>query len=64
MAAYNFNNNEYFHRPVPNWLLGLDIPDYELIVHLICAKVWGSQWTGTQIEGFTDNTASFYLNLL
>ena len=39
VAAYNFQNNEYFHRPVPEWLLGRGIADYELIVHLICAKV-------------------------
>ena len=61
VAAYNFNTNEYFHRPVPSWLLGLDICDYELIVHLICAKVWGSGWTGSQIEGHTDNSATFFL---
>ena len=31
------------------------------MVHLICAKVWGSGWTGKQIEGHTDNMATFYL---
>ena len=61
VGAHNFQTNEYFHRPVPEWLLGRGIADYELIVHLICAKVWGPNWTGTQIDGFTDNQNSLYL---
>ena len=61
IAAFNFETNEYFHRPVPEWLLGLHIADYELIVHLVVARVWGPSWGGKEIQGYTDNDASYYL---
>jgi len=61
IAAYNFHLHQYFHRPVPDHLLGLNIADYELMVILICARVWGNSWRGLEIEGFTDNENALHL---
>ena len=61
VAAFNFELNEYFHRPVPDNLLGLGIADYELIVHLLAARVWGQGWRGYEIQGYTDNEPSYHL---
>ena len=61
IAAFNFQRNEYFHRPVPPSLAHLDIADLELIVHLICARVWGHSWNALKIQGFTDNMSSYHL---
>ena len=61
IGAYNFDNHEYFHSPIPDWLPPLDIADYELLVHVIAAVVWGPSWRGLEIDGYTDNQATQHL---
>ena len=61
VAAFNFQRNEFFHCPVPERLLGRDIADYELLVHLVSAKLWGPTWGQQEIQGHTDNMATHHL---
>ena len=41
LGAYNFDNHEYYHRPVPDYMVEWDIGTLELVNHLVVARVWG-----------------------
>ena len=40
LGAFNFETNEYFHTPIPDWFPVICIADYELLVHVIAGIVW------------------------
>ena len=61
VGAYNFDTNEYFHRPVPDHMLGWDIGSLELVNHVVVARVWGPTWAGVEVTGFTDNQSAMHL---
>ena len=61
IGAFNFENNEYFYRPVPDYMTNWDIGTLELINHLVVARVWGHAWTGIEITGYTDNQSAMHL---
>ena len=61
IGAFNFDNNEFFHRPVPSYMSEWDIGTLELVNHLAVARVWGHAWAGLEITGYTDNQSAMYL---
>ena len=61
LGAYNFDNHEYYHRPVPDYMVNWDIGDLELVNHLVVARVWGPGWSGVEVTGFTDNQSAMHL---
>ena len=61
LGAYNFETNEYYHRPVPDHMLDWDIGDLELVNHLVVARVWGPTWAGVEVTGYTDNQSAMHL---
>ena len=61
LGAFNFDNCEYYHRPVPDHMVGWDIGDLELVNHLVVARVWGPSWAGLEITGYTDNQSAMHL---
>ena len=61
IGAFNFDNSEYFHRPVPDYMADWDIGMLELVNHLVVARVWGHTWAGLEITGYTDNQSAMHL---
>jgi hypothetical protein len=61
LGAFNFENYEYYHRPVPDYMVGWDIGTLELVNHLVVARVWGPSWAGLEIIGYTDNQSAMHL---
>ena len=59
--AYNFDNHEYYHRPVPDYMVEWDIGTLELVNHLVVARVWGPSWAGLEVTGYTDNQSAMHL---
>ena len=61
LGAFNFDNKEYYHMPVPEYMADWDIGTLELINHLVVARVWGPAWAGIEITGYTDNQSAMHL---
>ena len=61
LGAYNFDNHEYYHRPVPDYMVEWDIGTLELVNHLVVARVWGPSWAGLEVTGYTDNQSAMHL---
>ena len=61
IGAFNFDNCEYYHRPVPDYMVDWDIGMLELVNHLVVARVWGPTWAGLEITGYTDNQSAMHL---
>ena len=61
LGAFNYQNGEFFHRPVPAHMVYWDIGDLELVNHIVVARVWGPSWAGLEITGFTDNQSAMHL---
>ena len=57
IGGFNHQTGEYFACSPPLSCAGWHISDYELVAHLIAAKLWGNKWGSQQILGHTDNTA-------
>ena len=55
IGGFNFENNESFKSTVPPEFCGWRIEDLELLAHLICARLWASDWSGRSISGLTDS---------
>ena len=54
-----FHLNEYWSRPLPEWMKGKSVPIHlkEYWVLLISIRLWGPTWSGCAVELFVDNTA-------
>ena len=61
IGIYNFSNHQYVSCTPPDHLRHLPIADLELLAHIVTANVWGAEWNGAHVEGFTDSSACFYL---
>ena len=61
LGAFNFDNNEFYHRPVPDHMVHWDIGALELVNHLVVGRVWGHTWSGLEIIGYTDNQSAMHL---
>ena len=60
IGIYNFANDQYVTCTPPEHIRDLHIADLELLAHVVTAHVWWAEWSGAQVDGYTDSSASFY----
>ena len=60
IGGYNFIKNDWFKSSVPAHMQLWPICDLELLAHIICVRMWGGEWAGTEIYGLTDSEPCEY----
>ena len=58
VGGYNFVRDEFFKASVPPEFSDWDIPNLELLAHIVAARLWGESLSGKQVTGCTDNEAT------
>jgi hypothetical protein len=61
LAGVNHDTGQWFACPPPQDLLDEHISTYELLCHLLCMRLWGTSWSGTQVRGLSDSTPCVFL---
>ena len=55
LGGFNYFTGRWFKTGVPKEMESWPICDLELAAHILCALVWGCEWSGLEIWGLTDS---------
>ena len=55
LGGVNFFTGQFFKMGVPTEMESCPICDLELAAHVLCALIWGHEWSGLDIWGLTDS---------
>jgi hypothetical protein len=55
LGGFNHATNHWFKCALPAQFSDWFIADLELLAHIVCFRLWSSQWFGLQVSGLTDS---------
>jgi hypothetical protein len=55
LGGFNHVTNHWFKCALPSEFDDWFIADLELLAHIVCFRLWSSQWFGLQVSGLTDS---------